>query len=108
VKVSCRYLDVVVFELSGSAFRREDRAPVDVFEVPMWKCVSFFRVLAMLVIDPRMPLAVFTAAVDGSTGALNLRIHSSRTTPDTWSRISPDPPESACAAIFGCSIPQKV
>jgi hypothetical protein len=63
VQVSCRYLDVVVFELSGSAFRREDRAPVDAFEVPMWKCVSFFRVLAMLVIDPRMPLAVLTAAV---------------------------------------------
>lgn len=58
--------DVVVFVLRRPAFRRQNSAPVNIFEVSVGKFVRSFGILGLLVVDAQVPCRVFVKPVPGN------------------------------------------
>src|ERR1700730_4573851 len=55
MQVSHREFDVVVLALSGTGFRRQQPATVDVLKVAVRELVAALPVLVHLVVNPEMP-----------------------------------------------------
>src|SRR5688500_308605 len=59
VQIRGGFLDIEILVLACPAFRRDDTAAVDLFEISIRELVSSLGFLVLLVVDPQMPLAVF-------------------------------------------------
>jgi hypothetical protein len=63
MQVGCRILDIKVFVLPSPAFRAENCASMDLFEVAVGEFIPSLGVLIFFVVDPEVPLAVLEKTV---------------------------------------------
>ena len=55
--------DIGITVLMGPASHSQQRATMDIFEIPERKLVSRFGPFSMALIDPEMPFAIFSESV---------------------------------------------
>ena len=58
-----RVFDFGVTMLASSGFCRKQPAAMNIFEIAVRKFVSALRILRVAIIDPEMPLCIFTESV---------------------------------------------
>ena len=63
MQVGCRILDIKVFVLPSPAFRAENCASMDLFEVAVGEFIPSLGVLIFFVVDPEVPPAVLEKTV---------------------------------------------
>jgi hypothetical protein len=56
-------LDFGVAILAGSGFRREQTAPMNIFEIAIGELVSLLGILRVMIVNAQMPFCIFAESV---------------------------------------------